>query len=289
MNLQYIKGENVTIYCNIQYNYIVDNILTYYDTVQYKGVLFYVTLGYCIDNIYDLYDKIIFYNIEHVCGYSDDYYKAFANVINTCIEKNILVEFWDFDIMNYRKLLQLMPKLINYYKFKPLRFVEYKRVEDGFKKYDAIQIGGTRIACDYRNKVFYHFNELDIKNAYNSSFSMINIERSKYSLSELYDEINSANVVLNIPRLVTNMQEQLRLGQLISMNCIVATQTFGVPYLSDFVTEVDFMSDDIFDVLKNMNTVCNVADKFKEQTFTEESYNMYIQLCLKKWYDYTKA
>lgn len=99
----FIHGKYVTVFCEIKYNYIIDNVLTYYDTEIYKDVLFYVMTGYCIDNIYTQYNKIIFYNMEHVNGYSSAYGVPFINLINYCIDNNILIEFWDFDIINYKK------------------------------------------------------------------------------------------------------------------------------------------------------------------------------------------
>lgn len=174
-----------------------------------------------------------------------------------------------------------------YYKFKPLRYVCYKKVENTDKKYDAIQIGGTRIQCPYRNAVLQNFNKIDIIDAFSKykNFSMINIERSKYPLNELYDEINASKVVLNIPRMHNTGQEQVRIGQLISMNCTVATQTWEISYLSDFVHEVDFMSNNIFEILKNIKFQENVAENFKQKTFIEENYKEYINECLEKWYN----
>lgn len=48
----YIHGKHITIFGETKFNYVIDNILTYYDTEQYENVLFYVMTGYCIDNIY---------------------------------------------------------------------------------------------------------------------------------------------------------------------------------------------------------------------------------------------
>lgn len=283
----YTHGKHITVFCETKFNYVIDNILTYYDTEQYENVLFYVMTGYCIDNVYTQYNKIVFYNIEHVSGYPSAYGVPFVNLINYCIDDNILVEFWDFDVINYKKIISTMPKLLPYYKFKPLRYVYYKKVENNDKKYDAIQIGGTRIHCPYRNNVLEKFNKIDIINGFSKykDFSMINIERSKYPLNELYDEINSSKVVLNIPRMSHTGQEQVRMGQLVSMNCTIATQTWEVSYLSDFVNEVNFMSDDIFEVLKNINNQEDVAEKFKQQTESDESYKNYVNKCLDKWYD----
>lgn len=283
----FIHGKYVTVFCETKYNYIIDNILTYYDTEIYKDVLFYVMIGYCIDDIHTKYNKIIFYNVEHVNRYSSGYGVPFTGLINYCIDNNILLEFWDFDVINYKKTISTIPKVLPYYKFKPLRYVCYKKVENINKKYDAIQIGGTRIQCPYRNAVLEKFNSIDIINAFSKykDFSMINIERSKYSLDELYDEINSSKIVLNIPRGAGTGQEQVRIGQLVSMNCTVATQTWEISYLSDFIYEVDFMSDDIFEVLKDINVQENVAEKFEQKTSSEEEYKKYVNEGLDKWYN----
>ncbi|WP_296865188.1 glycosyltransferase [uncultured Methanobrevibacter sp.] len=271
-------GKHIVIHCDKIHNFIIDNILTYYDTEYYNGVLFYVTTG-----IYDIdfckkYNKIIIYNTEHLVYYSNDnIWNLFFDML---LNNNLLLEFWDFDIVNYRALIYWHPKLIYKYKFKPLRYVDtYKKVTTENKKFDAIQIGGTRYMCPYRNNVLFKLSKIE------EEFSFLSIDKSKYSLSELYDEINSAKVVMNIPRLELSGQEQVRIGQLLSMNCTIVTHTNLISYLSDFVYEVDFNDENIFNTIKSIPVKKDIYKKFKESTELDLHYNNYIKKCYDKWYN----
>lgn len=283
-----IKGNYVTVYCEKKYSYIVDNILTYYDVEEYSNTCVYVML-YKIDwDVCEKFDNIIFYNVEHLYCYGEQYFGYFRSLIPWCISENKITEFWDFDILNYKIITETFPELIKYYKFKPFRYVNRKKVDNySNKKFTAIQIGVTRTISPYRDKILYNLNEQNYNkhsDPYIENFSIISIEKSKYSLEELYDEINLCKLVLNIPRIQRTGQEQVRIGELLSMNCNVATVTNGISYLSDFVHEVDYFAEDIVQQLQRMSPIENVADRFKDETEDEEDYKNYIKQCYNKWY-----
>lgn len=272
-----LSGNYIRVFINKKYNYLSDLVLKYYDIQEYDGVLFYCDNSNFNSYILEADDKIVWYNIEHLSSYCKS--DKFEQAMNKLIQENRLAEFWDFDLSNYRYIITTYPQLFEYYRFKPLRYVKYRKVDNLDKKYDAIQIGVLGTWCPYRNSVVHHFSK-DI----DTEFSMLTIDRSKYSLSELYDEINSAKTVLNVPRIYGVGQEQLRIAQLICMNSTVVTQTFKISYLSDYVYEVDFLKDDILPTIKSFKTLNNVAEIFKNDTEEDNNYNKYTNRCYDKWY-----
>lgn len=278
-----INGKYISVYCETKYTYIIENVLNYYDIEKYKNTCVYVMLYQVNREVVENFNHIIFYNVEHVYCYGEKFANVYKDIVNYTIENNKLAEFWDFDILNYKFYISHFPKLIQHYKFVPFRYVYRNPIEkNNNKKFDAIHIGVTRFISPFRDTVLYHINEKTYFGKF-PQFSLIEIERSIYSLEELYNEINLAKVVLNIPRLQHTGQEQVRIGELISMNCDVATVTHGISYMEKYVHEVDYFSPNIYDEIKNLDIYENVAEQFKNDT-SNENYNKYLNECLNKWY-----
>lgn len=284
-----IKGRYIDIYCTKKYSFLIENILKYYDTEEYANTCVYYMLYDVNYDIVNKYDKVIFYNVEHLFCYGVDFLKnmGWGNIIKYCLSSNKLLYYWDFDVINYRCIVDNIPEILTYYQFKPLRYVDRPRVtKDDLKKYDAIHIGVTRCISPYRdlvlNRLGWFYQNKDLPD-----FSLKTIEHSPYSLEELYDEINSCKCVLNIPRISTSGQEQVRMGELISMNCDIFTQTgeYAVSYLSDFIHEIDYTSDAALNDIVNIVPYKDVATQFKNKTKTNYNYSRYVNECFDKWYE----
>jgi len=275
------KGKYISVKCKDNYSYIIDNVLKYYDIEKYKNTLVYVLTYEQEYDLYDKYDNFILYNVEHLHSFGTWYFDIWHNFIEHYKRK--IIEFWDIDIINYKKIVELFPDFVKVYKFVPLRYVERKQIDYTTpKKFDAIQIGLTQYMSSYRDYTLYSLNKS--KDTV-PTFSIININKSRYSIEELYDEINLASTVLNIPRTQANSQEQVRLGELISMGCNIVTKTNKISYLADYVHEKNFFSENILQEIRDTKPIENVAEKFRNDTESEESFIQYYNKCLDKWYN----
>lgn len=283
-----IKGKHVSIYNETKYKYITDNILYYYDIEEYDNTCVYVMLEEHNYDIIDKFDKIILYNVEHVIVYGKMFLSNYYPFIKEILKNNKLLEFWDFDIINYRMICYYVPEALTHYKFMPFRYVPRKCVDEGEKKkYELLQIGVTRYQSPFRDKVLQQIITLIRNN--NLNFSLKEIEVSNYTMEELFDEINSSKYVLNVPRLQSGCQEQVRLGELISMNCNIVSFNAGlytVSYLTDYINDINVNKSGgvTREDLDNLKLINGVAEKFKKSTLLQDDYIKYTNSCYEKWY-----
>jgi glycosyltransferase involved in cell wall biosynthesis len=219
--------------------------------------------------------KIIIYQLEQLYNSQSEWYNLNSDeqyVINRTnhIRKQLSEcdEIWDYDENNIEFLYNEGFKNIKHF---PMVYCEKLKQKNNITKpkYDILFFGSIN---DKRLRILKllhkKYNILIISpnsDTYKSIFND-NIIDAIHN-DKIYEHIFDSKIIVNLHYYESNIQEQVRLFELLINNCVVVSEKSKTNYFNDLIIEFDG-DDDMFNkidlALDNYNVNRNISDKFKK-------------------------
>lgn len=246
----------------------------HYDTPEYDDTLFIINTGILSDLNGFTQHRKIYYNLEH----SNDMEPSEKFLVNDFFHNSGITEVWSmepncetFDIDDIGV------------KYMPVRYTSY------IKRYDyqltgKFDLGFAGIIGPYnvaprRDKFFDDFR----KNNYKFSIKILN----GYSISEMQDEFATCRFVLDCHRNYRHsMQNQVRIFEHICLGHTVLSEKSTYNMFPGLIYEWENIGE-LDNLIKTVEPQ-DFSEKYKEMTYSNESYENYRQSILSNYY-YAKA
>jgi len=282
LKLNIESGKYIKVFYQSYLKSIAKTILEHYDTVEFSNTLFDIGQICNIESTQMYYpselkyqtgcNRLIFYQLEQLTLN----HPFHIDTLKPWMESNEVDEIWDYSLPENSRYYT--DKMLSKVKFKPMRYTtwfeqfQYSKSLD--PRYDFLFIGV--VAPDRYDKL----NRLSVNTKFNRTIitwgrpiynSLLELSLSKYVLNLKQHNLNG-------------IQNQVRIYELLGLNCTVVSEKDDFNYFSDLIYQFNNISE-LFNFDKSQ---LNPKEKYKELTYSIEAYDNY-RLNILKQFNYNES